>query len=246
MFWDWWQSLFTDMPAYAFFNFKFLPKYGYAVMQGVEYTLILSVVSVLLAVLPALLLATMRLSRCTPVRWLSGAYIAVFRSTPMLVQLIIIYYGVFNAILVPKFMILGFIDSTRFIPGVVALAINSSAYVAEIFRAGILAVDSGQMEAARSLGLSQSQSMRLVILPQEITNVLHALANEVVTMIKESSICMVIGMSEIMFAAQTIAGSTYISVGPYMLAAIIYFVINYPTSKVIEHIERRMRRGDKH
>ena len=68
MFWDWWQSLFTDMPAYAFFNFKFLPKYGYAVMQGVEYTLILSVVSVLLAVLPALLLATMRLSRCTPVR----------------------------------------------------------------------------------------------------------------------------------------------------------------------------------
>ena len=154
MFWDWWQSLFTDMPAYAFFNFKFLPKYGYAVIQGVEYTLILSVVSVLLAVLPALMLATMRLSKCAPVRWLSGAYIAAFRSTPMLVQLIIIYYGVFNAILVPKFLIFGFIDSTRFIPGVVALALNSSAYVAEIFRAGILAVDSGQMEAARSLGLS--------------------------------------------------------------------------------------------
>ena len=106
MFWDWWQSLFTDMPAYAFFNFKFLPKYGYAVIQGVEYTLILSVVSVLLAVLPALMLATMRLSKCAPVRWLSGAYIAAFRSTPMLVQLIIIYYGVFNAILVPKFLIL--------------------------------------------------------------------------------------------------------------------------------------------
>ena len=121
MFWDWWQSLFTDMPAYAFFNFKFLPKYGYAVIQGVEYTLILSVVSVLLAVLPAQMLATMRLSKCAPVRWLSGAYIAAFRSTPMLVQLIIIYYGVFNAILVPKFLIFGFIDSTRFIPGVVAL-----------------------------------------------------------------------------------------------------------------------------
>ena len=242
MFWDWWQSLFTDMPAYAFFNFKFLPKYGYAVMQGVEYTLILSVVSVLLAVLPALLLATMRLSRCAPVRWLSGAYIAAFRSTPMLVQLIIIYYGVFNAILVPKFLIFGFLDST----GVVALALNSSAYVAEIFRAGILAVDSGQMEAARSLGLSQAQSMRLVILPQAIKNVLPALANEVVTMIKESSICMMLGMGEIMFAAQTISGSTYITIGPYMLAAIIYFAINYPTSKVIEHIERRMRRGDKH
>ena len=102
------------------------------------------------------------------------------------------------------------------------------------------------MEAARSLGLSQAQSMRLVILPQAIKNVLPALANEVVTMIKESSICMMLGMGEIMFAAQTISGSTYITIGPYMLAAIIYFAINYPTSKVIEHIERRMRRGDKH
>lgn len=120
------------MPAYGFFNFKFLPKYGYAVVQGVEYTLILSVISVLLAVLPALLLATMRLSKCRPVRWLSGAYIAVFRSTPMLVQ--------------------------------------------------------------------------LVILPQAVKNVLPALANEVITMVKESSICMMLGMGEIMFAAQTISG----------------------------------------
>lgn len=245
MFWDWWQSLFVDMPAYAFFNFKFLPKYGYAVIQGVEYTLILSVIAVLLAVLPALLLATMRLSKFKPVKWLSGAYIAVFRSTPLLVQLMIIYYGVFNLITVPKFLIFGFIDSTRFIPGVVALALNSSAYVAEIFRAGILAVDSGQTEAARSLGLSQGQSMRLVVLPQAIKNVLPALANEVITMVKESSICMVLGMAELMFTAQTIGGSTYISIGPYMLAAIIYFIIAYPTSKGIERIERRMRRGDK-
>ena len=245
MFWEWWQSLFTDMPAWAFFNFKFLPKYGHAVIQGVEYTLILSVVSVLLAVLPALLLATMRLSKTRPIRWLSGAYIAIFRSTPMLVQLMIIYFGVFNYITVPKMTLFGFIDSSRFIPGVVALALNSSAYVAEIFRAGILAVDSGQMEAARSLGLSQTQSMKLVILPQAIKNVLPALANEVVTMIKESSICMMMGMAEIMWTAQMIAGSTYISVGPFVMAAFIYFIINYPTSKVIEHIERRMRRGDK-
>ena len=122
------------MPSYDFFNFKFLPKYGYAVVQGVEYTLILSVISVLLAVLPALLLATMRLSKCKPVRWLSGAYIAVFRSTPMLV--------------------------------------------------------------------------RLVILPQAVKNVLPALANEVITMVKESSICMMLGMGEIMFTAQTISGSS--------------------------------------
>ena len=143
-------------------------------------------------------------------------------------------------------MLLGFIDASRFVPGVVALALNSSAYVAEIFRAGILAVDSGQMEAARSLGLSQGQSMKLVILPQAIKNVLPALANEVVTMVKESSVCMILGMAEIMFTAQTIAGSTMIAIGPLILAAFLYFLITYPTSKVIERVERRMRRGDKH
>ena len=237
--------MFTDMTASSFFNFSFLPKYGQAVIQGVEYTLILSVVSVLMAVLPAFLLATMRLSKNKIVRCISGSYIAVFRSTPILVQLMIIYYGVFSWIIIPRFTIFGFIDASRFIPGVVALALNSSAYVAEIFRAGILAVDSGQMEAARSLGLSQGQSMRLVILPQAIKNVLPALANEVITMVKESSVCMVLGMAEIMFTAQTIGGSTMITIGPYMVAAFTYFLITYPTSKVIERIERSMRRGDK-
>ena len=123
--------------------------------------------------------------------------------------------------------------------------LNSSAYVAEIFRAGILAVDKGQAEAARSLGLSQWQSMRLVVLPQAVKNVLPALANEMVTMVKESSICSVLGMAEMMFAAKTIAGSTGISLAPYTLAALVYFCINYPASKGIEAIERRMRRGDK-
>ena len=237
--------MFTDMTASSFLNFSFLPKYGQAVIQGVEYTLILSVVSVLMAVLPAFLLATMRLSKNKIVRCISGSYIAVFRSTPILVQLMIIYYGVFSWIIIPRFTIFGFIDASRFIPGVVALALNSSAYVAEIFRAGILAVDSGQMEAARSLGLSQGQSMRLVVLPQAIKNVLPALANEVITMVKESSVCMVLGMAEIMFTAQTIGGSTMITIGPYMVAAFTYFLITYPTSKVIERIERSMRRGDK-
>ena len=245
MFWEWWQGLFVGMSKTSFLNFSFLPKYGQAVIQGVEYTLILSVLSVLMAILPALLLATMRLSKNKVIRGISGAYIALFRSTPLLVQLMIMYLGVFSVIEIPRFFILGFIDSTRFIPGILALALNSAAYVAEIFRAGILAVDSGQTEAARSLGLSQGQCMRLVVLPQAIKNVLPALGNEVVTMVKESSICMVLGMGEIMFTAQTIAGSTYIAIGPFMLAAGLYFLITYPTSKVIERIERRMRRGDK-
>ena len=234
----WWSSLFTDMRPSDFFNFSFLPKYGVAFVRGIEYTL-------LLAVVPALLLALMRLSKIKPVKWLSGAYIAVFRSTPMLVQLSIIYFGLFYAISLPRVNLFGFVDISRFIPGVVALALNSSAYVAEIFRAGILAVDKGQTEAARSLGLSSWQAMRLVVLPQAIKNVLPALANELVTMVKESSICSMLGMAEIMFAAKTIAGSTGISLAPYTLAALVYFCINYPASKAIEAIERRMRRGDK-
>ena len=202
-------------------------------------------VSVLLAVIPALLLAIMRLSKSKLVKGISGAYIAIFRSTPLLVQLSIIYFGLFGAITIPRVTILGFVDISRFIPGVVALALNSSAYVAEIFRGGILAVDIGQTEASRSLGLTAWSTMKLVVLPQAIKNVLPALANEIITMVKESSICSMLGMVELMFAAKTVASTTYISLGPYVVAAVIYFCINYPASKGIEAIERRMRRGDK-
>ena len=241
----WWSNLFVDMNKANFFNFSFLPKYGVAFVRGIEYTLLLAVVSVLLAVIPALLLALMRLSQRKVIQCISGAYISVFRSTPLLVQLSIIYFGLFTAISIPRITILGFVDLSRFIPGVVALALNSSAYVAEIFRAGILAVDKGQTEAARSLGLSSWQSMRLVVLPQAIKNVLPALANELVTMVKESSICSMLGMAEIMYTAQTVSGNSYITLAPYVLAALVYFCINYPASKAIEAIERRMRRGDK-
>ena len=241
----WWTKLFKNVSRTSFFNFSFLPAYGGYFLQGMAYTLLLAVVSVALAVIPALLLALMRLSKSKFIKGLSGAYIAVFRSTPLLVQLSIIYFGLFGVISIPRITILGFVDLSRFIPGVVALALNSSAYVAEIFRAGILAVDKGQTEAARSLGLSSWQSMRLVVLPQAIKNVLPALANEVVTMVKESSICSMLGMAELMFVAKTVGNGTLITLAPYTVAALIYFCINYPASKAIEAIERRMRRGDK-
>lgn len=234
------------MSPTSFINFTFLPKYLTLFIQGVQYTLLISTVSVLIAVIPALLLALMRLSKNVFVRSLSGMYIAVFRSTPLLVQLAIIYFGLFSAIKIPSYSLFGFINTSMFIPGVVALALNSAAYVAEIFRAGILAVDVGQNEAARSLGLSQAESMRYVVLPQAIKNILPALANEVVTMVKESSILSTLGMAELMWAAKTVSSTTYITIGPYVLAASIYFCINYPAGKVIEMIERRMRRGDKH
>ena len=241
----WWTKLFKNVSRTSFFNFSFLPAYGGYFLQGMAYTLLLAVVSVALAVIPALLLALMRLSKSKFIKGLSGAYIAVFRSTPLLVQLSIIYFGLFGVISIPRITILGFVDLSRFIPGVVALALNSSAYVAEIFRAGILAVDKGQTEAARSLGLSSWQSMKLVVRPQAIKNVLPARANEIVTMVKESSICSMLGMAELMFVAKTVGNGTLITLAPYTVAALIYFCINYPASKAIEAIERRMRRGDK-
>ena len=230
----------------SFFNFSFLPKYTIYFAQGILYTLLLSIVAVALAVLPALGLALMRLSKNKVLKTLSGAYIALFRSTPLLVQLALIYYGLFGVagIQLPSFYVLGYINLAQFVPGAVALALNSAAYVAEIFRGGILAVDKGQMEAARSLGLTQWQGMKFVVLPQAIMNILPALANEVITMVKESSICSTYGMMELMWGAKTVAATTYVTLGPYVLAAIIYFCVNFPASKAIEAVERRMRRGD--
>ena len=230
----------------SFFNFSFLPKYTFYFAQGILYTLLLSVVAVALAVLPALGLALMRLSKNKLLKGFAGAYIALFRSTPLLVQLALIYYGLFGVagIQLPSIYVLGYINLAQFVPGAVALALNSAAYVAEIFRGGILAVDKGQTEAARSLGLTQWQAMKFVVLPQAIKNILPALANEVITMVKESSICSTYGMMELMWGAKTVAATTYITLGPYVLAAIIYFCVNFPASKAIEAVERRMRRGD--
>ena len=230
----------------SFFNFSFLPKYTVYFAQGIWYTILLSVVAVGLAVIPALCLALMRLSKNKFLKWFSGAYIAVFRSTPMLVQLALIYYGLFGigGIQLPSVYIFGYINLAQFIPGTVALAMNSAAYVAEIFRGGILAVDKGQMEAARSLGLTQWQGMKFVVLPQAIKNILPSLANEVLTLVKESSICSTYGMMELMWGAKAVATTTYIPLGPYVVAAMIYFCVNFPASKAIEAVERRMRRGD--
>ena len=233
----------AGMSPANFFNFSFLPKYLSFFVQGLEYTLLLSIISVGLAVIPALALALMRLSRNKIVRNLSGAYIAVFRSTPMMVQLYIIFYGLFSVIKIPSVVILGFIDLSRFIPGVVALALNSSAYVAEIIRAGILAVDGGQNEAARSLGLSSWQSMKLVVLPQAIKNILPALGNEFVTVIKESSIVSVIGLADLMFRTNDVIALTFKSLACLAIAALCYFAMTFTGGRLIALAERKMNHG---
>ena len=139
----------------------------------------------------------------------------------------------------------GFIRFDRFFPAVVALALNSGAYLSEIIRSGIQSIDGGQTEAARSLGMTPTQTMRYIVLPQAIKNILPAIANEFVTIIKESSICWTIGVQEIMSAVNSIKAATYTVGEAAIIAACVYFCLTFPTSKIIEHFERKMSRGDK-
>ncbi len=226
------------------FNFSFLPKYAFYFWQGIAYTLLLSVISVLLAIIPALLLALMRLSKNRVIRTVSGAYIAAFRSTPLLVQLSIIYFGLFGLIKIPSYYVFGFINISMFIPGVVALSLNSASYVAEIFRAGILAVDIGQTEAARSLGLTKRDTMRFIVLPQAIKNILPALGNEFIMLVKDTSLASTFFIGDIMTQYLLIKGATYLPIEPLVIAAILYFALTFILNKLLGLFERRMRRGD--
>ncbi len=132
-----------------------------------------------------------------------------------------------------------------FFAGILALSINSGAYVAEIIRAGIQAVDKGQMEAARSLGMSESMAMKNVIIPQAFKNILPALGNEFITIIKESSIVSIIGIHELMYNADTVRGNIFRPFEPLLVAALMYFILTFTLSKLLGVAERRMRVSDR-
>lgn len=212
--------------------------------QGVITTVSLSLLTVFFGFFIALLLAVMKKSKFKPLSFFATAYIEVFRATPMLVQIFIIYYVVFAKVSLPSFKLFGFIRFERFLPGVVALAMNSGAYLAEIIRSGIQSIDYGQTEAARSLGMSPFMTFKEIVLPQAIKNILPAIANEFVTIIKESSICYTIGVQEIMYAVSATKGATYRIAEPLVIATLVYFCLTFPTSKIIAYFERRMSRGD--
>ena len=254
-------------------GFQKVFQYVYMFMVGMLCTVYLSFFTVLLGFLLALVLTGMRmsdirpfralgldkdghlrdggfllaLSKFNPIGFVATAYVEVIRATPMLVQLFIVYQVVFNkhVIDLPSVTVLGFLKLNRFLPGVIALALNSGAYVSEIIRAGIQSVDGGQTEAARSLGLTQKQNLRFIILPQAVKNILPAIANEFVVIIKESAITYTIGVQDIMSAVQQVKGATFVIIEPLLVATAIYFCLCFPTSKVIAYFERRMSRGDK-
>ena len=184
------------------------------------------------------------LSKFNPVSFLAGCYVEVIRSTPVLVQIMIIYYGVFRVIKLPNYTLLGFLKFQRFFPGVVALSMNSAAYLCEIIRSGIQSIDGGQTEAARSLGMTKGQTLMNIILPQAIKNILPAIANEFVVIIKESAIAYTIGVPDIMAAVNDVRSATFTIMEPLLIATGIYFCLCFPTSKLIAYFERRMSRGN--
>ena len=221
-------------------------EYWQLFLQGVVCTVSLSALTVVLGFILALVLATCRMGRSKILKAISTAYVELFRATPMVVQVFIIFYVVFDGVKVlPGFKLFGFIRFDRFFPAVVALALNSGAYLSEIIRSGIQSIDGGQTEAARSLGLSSWKTMRFIVLPQAIKNILPAIANEFVTIIKESAICYTIGVQDIMSAVNAVKGATYRMGEALIIATVPYFCLTFPTSKVIAHFERKMSRGDK-
>jgi polar amino acid transport system permease protein len=229
-------------------NFTFLSKYWTYYLIGAKNTILLALLAVVIGVLIGMLLAIGRVGKNRALKFLATAYVEFIRGTPLLVQLFIIYYGL-QAIgirfpdspIASRILGINFAD---FMAGVITMGINSGAYVCEIFRAGIQSIDKGQTEAARSLGLSQARTLIYVVIPQAIRNVLPALGNEFVVVIKESSIVSIIGIADLMYKANTVRGNTFQPFEPLLVAALVYFLLTFPLSKLLARIEKRMREND--
>lgn len=233
--------------AFLSLNFSFLGDYGSNYIDGTIMTVLLAFFTVIFGTIAGMFLSLMRMSGSRILRFLASAYIEVIRGTPLLVQLLIIYFSLPLGLewLCGK---VGLPDDTfamsDFAAGVLTLSINSAAYVAEIFRSGIQAVDKGQMEAARSLGMPKWMAMAFIILPQAVRNVLPTLGNEFVVIIKESSQVMVIGLADLMYNANLVRGATYIAFEPLLVAAAIYFTLTFPLSKLLGLVERKLKTSD--
>ncbi|HDV4257507.1 TPA: ABC transporter permease subunit [Staphylococcus aureus] len=213
----------------------FISKYGSFFLKGIKITILISLIGVALGSILGAFVALMKLSKIKIISWIASIYIEILRGTPMLVQVFIVFFGITAA--------LG-LDISALVCGTIALVINSSAYIAEIIRAGINAVDKGQMEAARSLGLNYRQTMKSVIMPQAIKNILPALGNEFVTLIKESSIVSTIGVGEIMFNAQVVQGISFDPFTPLLVAAALYFVLTFVLTRIMNMIEGRLNASE--
>ena len=210
---------------------KLLEKYPSIFIEGLFGTLWISALVVLAGTVLGLLVATMRMSKVKVLNLLADAYIELLRGTPVLLQLYLFYFAMPDN--VPEAASI-----------IIALVVNASAYISEIIRAGIGAVDKGQWEAARSLGLSNKNIMARVILPQATKNILPALCNEFITTIKGTSLASVFFVGELMTSFKTIQSATFLPLPALIIVGMIYFTLNFVLSRLLRVLERRLAVSD--
>ena len=204
------------------------------IFEGLKNTILIAIGAVILGIIIGLLIALIRdryekTGKGKIGNFIANLYVTIIRGTPALVQLMIIYYVIFKSVTVDLVLV-----------GILSFGINSGAYVSEIMRAGINSVDIGQMEAGVSLGLSYNQTMKYVILPQAIKNILPALGNEFITLVKETSVAGYIGIMELTKASDIIASNTYNYFFPLIITALIYLFITSMLSKLLGVFERKV------
>lgn len=223
-------------------DFSFLPDYWAYFNYGALVTLIIAFFSVFFGSILGTFLAFAQRSRYKVLVWVANVYVWIFRGTPMVVQ-IMIAFAMTNFV-APTIQIgILDVDLTRLIPGIIVISMNSAAYVSETIRAGINAVPKGQLEAAYSLGIRPKQAMRYVIMPQAIKNILPALGNEFVTIVKDSSLLSTIGVIELWNGAQTVATTTYLTQSPLIFAALYYLMMTSILTLGIQALEKKLNKG---
>ncbi|WP_196601516.1 amino acid ABC transporter permease [Pectinatus frisingensis] len=212
------------------FNFALIIKSLPLLLAGAVVTVKITLISVSMGIVIGMFVGIARVVKVKPVKWLAAVYVDFIRGTPLLVQIFIIYFAL------P--MVLG-IHMDPFFAAITACSINSGAYVAEIFRAGIQAVDEGQMEAGRSLGLTWTQTMQYIIVPQAFKSVIPPLGNEFIALLKDSSLVSVIGFEELTRRGQLIIARTYGSLEIWVTVAFLYLIMTLTISRLVAYLERR-------
>lgn len=219
------------------FNFDLVVNSFPLLLVGAGVTIKITALSVALGVVIGLFVGIARISRIKILRVLAAIYVDFFRGTPLLVQIFLVYFA------------LPVITGQRVDPFVAAIGscgINSGAYVAEIFRAGIQSIDKGQMEAGRSLGMTWGQTMRYIIVPQAFKRVIPPLGNEFIALLKDSSLVSVIGFEELTRRGQLIIAKTYGSLEIWISVAVIYLAMTLTISRFVAYLERRYKTDDRH
>ena len=205
---------------------------------GLKNTLILTFISVALGTVLGTLVAMLKMSKSKILRFIASVYVEVLRGTPILLQLYVFYFVLPN--------IFKFMKLSQFMWVSISLCINSSAYVSEVIRSGIQAVDPGQREAALSLGFSESKAMWFVVVPQAVKNILPALGNEFIMIIKDTSLGSTFFIGDLMTQYLVVKGATYLPIEPLVIVGVIYFLMTFILSKVFGHFEKKMQKADRH